>query len=432
VAAGLFAGSLTNTPALAGVLELVRDEAPAAAAEGLLDEPVVGYSVAYPLGVLGPILAITALRGFYRIDYRREAERLDDARLVQESIANVTVRVTNPDVAGWSVRDLHRGRRLTVVMSRVQHGDRLGVADGDTVLALGDRVVLVGRPDDVTRAAGLLGEEDPERLDADRSAYDTRRIVVSRKDLVGRRIRDLELPERHSAVVTRVRKGDIDVIASGDTVLELGDRVRVVAPRDRLPEISALFGDSYRVLSEVDLLSFGLGISLGLLVGLVPVPLPGGVTFTLGSAGGPLLVGLVLGAIRRTGPLVWTLPYGANLTLRQVGLILFLAAVGLKSGYTFVSTFAQSGGGTLLLLGAIVSILVPVLTIVVGYSVLRVPFGVLTGIVAAVHTQPAILGFATEQSRDESPSMGWSLVYPISMISKIVLAQVVLTALGGV
>jgi putative transport protein len=232
--------------------------------------------------------------------------------------------------------------------------------------------------------------------------------------------------------VTRVRKGDIDLVASGDTVLELGDRVRVVAPRDRLADLSELFGDSYRVLSEVDLLSFGLGISLGLLVGLVPLPLPGGVTFTLGSAGGPLLVGLVLGAVRRTGAMVWTLPYNANLTLRQIGLILFLAAVGLKSGYTFVSTFAQSGGATLLLLGAVVSVVVPAVTIVVGYRVLRVPFGMLTGIVAAVHTQPAILGFATEQTQDDSPNLGWSLAYPVAMISKIVLAQLVITALGGV
>lgn len=431
VAAGLFAGSLTNTPALAGVLELVRDQA-GASAGSLVDEPVVGYSVAYPMGVLGPILAISALRAFYRIDYRREAERLKDSHLVQEAIANATVRVTNPEVVGCSVRDLHRGRRLTVVMSRIQHGDEVAVADGDTRLALGDRVVVVGRPQDVAHVSEVLGEEDPDRLDVDRSVYDVRRIFVSRSDMVGRRIRDLELPERYSAVVTRVRRGDVDVIASGDTVLELGDRVRVVAPRHRLPELSALFGDSYRVLSEVDLLSFGLGMSVGLLVGLVPIPLPGGVTFTLGSAGGPLLVGLVLGAVRRTGPVVWTIPYNANLTLRQIGLILFLATVGLKSGYTFVSTFTQSGGVTILLVGAMISVLVPALAVVVGYRLLEVPFGVLTGMVAAMHTQPAILGHAAEQAGDESPSIGWSLVYPISMISKIVLAQLVFTMLGGV
>jgi len=432
IAAGVFAGSLTNTPALAGVLEIIRSQAPAADVEALLNEPVVGYSVTYPMGVLGPILAITLVRAIYRVNYRKEAERLSGMALVQKTISNVTVRVTNPSVAGWTVRELHRGKSMRVVLSRVQHEGDVHVADGDTRLAIGDRVVVVGNPEDVAEACRVLGQADPERLDVDRSTYDVRRMFVSRKDVVGKRIRDLELPERYGAIVTRVRKGDVDVMASGDTVLELGDRVRVVAQPERMGEISTLFGDSYKVLSEIDLLSFGLGMSLGLLVGLIPIPLPGGVTFTLGSAGGPLLVGLVLGAVRRTGRIVWTIPYNANLTLRQIGLILFLAAVGLKSGYTFVSTFSGSGGVTILLAGAVISLGVPVLTLVIGYKVLRIPYGMLTGIVSAMHTQPAVLGFAAEQAQDESPNVGWSLVYPLSMISKIILAQVIFTLLGGV
>jgi len=432
IAAGVFAGSLTNTPALAGVLEIIRSQSPPADVEALLNEPVVGYSVTYPMGVLGPILAITLVRAIYRVNYRKEAERLSGMALVQKTISNVTVRVTNPSVAGWTVRELHRGKSLRVVLSRVQHEGDVHVADGDTRLAIGDRVVVVGNPEDVAEACRVLGQADPERLDVDRSTYDVRRMFVSRKDVVGKRIRDLELPERYGAIVTRVRKGDVDVMASGDTVLELGDRVRVVAQPERMGEISTLFGDSYKVLSEIDLLSFGLGMSLGLLVGLIPIPLPGGVTFTLGSAGGPLLVGLVLGAVRRTGRIVWTIPYNANLTLRQIGLILFLAAVGLKSGYTFVSTFSGSGGVTILLAGAVISLGVPVLTLVIGYKVLRIPYGMLTGIVSAMHTQPAVLGFAAEQAQDESPNVGWSLVYPLSMISKIILAQVIFTLLGGV
>ena len=432
IAAGVFAGSLTNTPALAGVLEVIRSRAEAADVEALLNEPVVGYSVTYPLGVLGPILAITLVRAIYRVNYRKEAERLSGMALVQKTISNVTVRVTNPSVAGWTVRELHRGKSMRVVLSRVQHEGDVHVADGDTRLAVGDRVVVVGTPEDVAEACRVLGQADPERLDVDRSTYDVRRMFVSRKDVVGKRIRDLELPERYGAIVTRVRKGDVDVMASGDTVLELGDRVRVVAQPERMGEISKLFGDSYKVLSEIDLLSFGLGMSLGLLVGLIPIPLPGGVTFTLGSAGGPLLVGLVLGAVRRTGRIVWTIPYNANLTLRQIGLILFLAAVGLKSGYTFVSTFSGSGGVTILLAGAVISLAVPVLTLIIGYKVLRIPFGMLTGVVSAMHTQPAVLGFAAEQAQDESPNVGWSLVYPLSMISKIILAQVIFTLLGGV
>ncbi len=223
---------------------------------------------------------------------------------------------------------------------------------------------------------------------------------------------------------------DVDFLANANTVLELGDRVRVVAARGRMKEVSEFFGDSYKDLSEVDLLSFGLGMSLGLLLGLVPIPLPGGVTITLGSAGGPLLVALVLGALRRTGPIVWTMPYSANLTLRQLGLIMLLATVGLKSGYTFLSTFTQSGGVVIFLAGAIISTATPLLALFVGYKLLKIPFGMLTGMVASMHTQPAVLGFANEQSEDEAPNLGWSLVFPLATISKIILAQLLLSILS--
>lgn len=432
VAAGLFAGSLTNTPALAAVLDAIRSAGLGEATEALLSEPVVGYSVAYPMGVLGPILAILAARAFFRIDYRAEAARLAALNLVQQDIHTVTVRVTQPEAVGSTIRDLRRRHTMSVVMSRVRRGSTVSVAEGDVLLAAGDLVNLVGSPENIARAAAVLGDVDVTRLELDRSQFDFRRIFVSHTDVVGRRIRDLALPERYEAVITRVRRGDVDFTASGDTVLELGDRVRVVAPRQRMHEVSALLGDSYKELSEVDLLSLGLGVSLGLLVGIVPIPLPGGVTFTLGSAGGPLLVGLLLGAVRRTGPVVWTIPYSANLTLRQMGLTMFLAAVGLKSGYTFVSTFSSSGGATLLLVGAVVSVVVPLLLLVVGYRVLRIPFGSLTGIVAATHTQPAVLGFALAQTGDESPNLGWALAYPVAMITKIVLAQAVFVLLGGV
>jgi putative transport protein len=215
-------------------------------------------------------------------------------------------------------------------------------------------------------------------------------------------------------------------------VLELGDRVRVVAERSRMKDVTRLLGDSYRHLSEIDLLSFGLGLSLGLLVGAIPIPIGGGLTFQLGSAGGPLLVGLILGALRRTGPVVWNIPYSANLTLRQIGLILFLTAVGLSSGYTFRTTFAGATGLSLLGIGAVISFVIPLLTLVLGYKLLKVPFGQLTGMLSAQQTQPAVLGYALEDSKDEAPNVGWALVYPVAMITKILLGQVIFMVLGGV
>ena len=430
VTAGVFAGSLTNTPALAGVLEAIRSSAPADMVEQLLAEPVVGYSVTYPVGVLGPILAILLMSRLWKVNYRQEGAKLRSLRLVEQEIYNVTAEVTQPGATAVPLRDLVQRNRWEAVFGRFSRNGAIHLADGATILQPGDLVSVIGPPEQVDAIVAALGIPSQEHLELDRTQYDFRRIFVSNSALVGRRLGDLNLPQQYDAIVTRIRRGDVDFVAGGDTVLELGDRVRVVANRERMKEVSDLFGDSYKHLSEIDLLSFGLGMSLGLLLGMIPIPLPGGVTFTLGSAGGPLVVALILGAIRRTGPVVWTIPYSANLTLRQIGLIMLLASVGLRSGYTFVSTFAEGGGLTIFLAGAIISLTTAFVTLFVGYKLLKRPFGMLAGMVASLFTQPAVLGFSLEQARDESPNVGYALVYPVSMIGKIIIAQLLLRFLS--
>lgn len=288
---------------------------------------------------------------------------------------------------------------------------------------------MVGGEDDIRACARHLGSFADEQLELDRSVFDFRRMFVSNPKIAGLPVGELCLAERYGAVATRVRRGDQDLLADEATVLELGDRVRVVAPRERMPEVTALFGDSFKALSEIDVISFALGIGLGLLVGAIPIPLPTGTTFKLGFAGGPLLVGLALGLRDRTGPLVWNLPYNANLTLRQLGLVLFLAGVGLRSGYAFVSTLRGGGGLSLLLAGAGVTTTVTVATLWVGHRVLKIPMGVLTGMLAGIQTQPAVLAFANEQTRHDLPGVGYATVYPVTTIAKIVLAQVLLALL---
>jgi putative transport protein len=429
VTAGIFAGSLTNTPALAGVLEAIRSSAPADTLEQMLAEPVVGYSVTYPVGVLAPIFAILLLSRLWKVDYKQEAAKLRSLRLVEQEIYNVTAQVTQPGATAAPLRELVQRNRWEAVFGRISRDGAIRLADGETVLQLGDLVSVIGPPEQVDAIVAALGAPSAEHLELDRTQYDFRRIFVSNPGLVGRRLSDLNLPQQYDAIVTRIRRGDVDFVAGGDTVLELGDRVRVVAKRDRMKEVSDLFGDSYKDLSEVDLLSFGLGMALGLLLGMVPIPL-GGVTFTLGSAGGPLVVALILGAIRRTGPVVWTIPYSANLTLRQIGLIMLLASVGLRSGYTFVSTFAEGGGLTIFVAGAIISVTTALITLFVGYKLLKRSFGMLAGMVASLFTQPAVLGFSLEQAKDESPNVGYALVYPVSMIGKIIIAQLLLRFLS--
>jgi putative transport protein len=431
IATGVFAGAMTNTPALGAVLEAIRQRAPAEMVEVLLAEPVVGYSVAYPIGVVGPILAIAIMGWLFRIDYRREAKRLKGFNLVEQEIYSVTVEVEARGVSGQPLSRVMEENGWSVVFARLQRDGELRLVDGDTVLQAGDLVGMVGTPEDVDPVVAALGRPSELHLEYDRRVYDFRRIFVSNSSVVGRRLKDLNLPRKYDAIVTRIRRGDIDFIPSGDTVIELGDRVRVVANREHMKEVSDFFGDSYKHLSEIDLFSFGVGMVLGLLLGLVPIPLPGGLTVSLGSAGGPLVVALILGAIRRTGPLVWTIPYSANLTLRQLGMILLLATVGLKSGYTFVSTFAEGGGPLILLMAVIVNLSTSFLILLIGYKLLKIPYGMLTGMLASAGTQPATLGFALEQAKDDSPNIGYSLVYPISMIGKIILAQVLFSLLGG-
>jgi putative transport protein len=231
------------------------------------------------------------------------------------------------------------------------------------------------------------------------------------------------------AVVTRVRRGDVEFLPQAETVLEPGDRVRVVAPRSTMPAITRFFGDSYRALSEIDVLTFSLGLALGLLVGAVPFPLPGGANLKLGLAGGPLIVALVLGALDRSGPFVWSVPYSANLTLRQFGLILFLAGVGTRAGYAFVSTLRSGDGIVLLCAGALITFTVASAILWIGYRLLRIPMGLLLGMAAGIQTQPAALGFALEQTGDELPNLGYAAVFPIATIAKILAAQVLLATL---
>lgn len=431
VTAGMYAGSLTNTPALAGVLESVVRNAPPGQAATLSTQPVIGYSVAYPMGVIAMLLAVYVMQRVFRINYRAEAKGLKQLNVIEQELCAQTVRVTNPDVAGLSVSELFRRYEWDLVLSRVRHADELALVSGETHFAPGDLVSLVGTLEEVDKAAAWLGEPASEHLELDRSEYDFRRIFVSNPDVAGRSLDELGLPQNYGAIVTRVRRGDIDLLAHGQTVLELGDRVRVVGKREDMPRIATLFGDSYKALSEINLLSLNFGLALGVLIGLIPIPLPGGVQISLGLAGGPLLVGLVLGALRRTGPIVWTIPYSANLTLRQIGLIMLLAGIGIRSGYTFVTNFAASGGIQVFVAGTVITLVVAFLTLLIGYRVLKIPFGMLTGLLAGLGTQPATLGFGLQQADNELPNLGYALAFPVATITKVIVAQLLLILLSG-
>lgn len=422
--AGLFAGSLTNTPALAAVVESLKG-APAAAVAA----PVLAYSLSYPLGVLLPLLAVALAERAFGVSFVNEPDSRSYGISGGAPIINITACV-DKELPG-TAHDLRHTRDSCVVFSRMRRGQTSSVVRDDARFMPGDLVTIVGTRQEVLAAADTLGHVTGEHLELERSAITYRRMFVSNPEVTARPLRSLGLSERHGAVITRVRRGDVDLTPDDDFELMLGDRARVVAPVDGVPALERLLGDSARRIAEIDVITFGLGITLGLLLGALPVPIPGGSRFSLGVAGGPLVAGLILGRVGRTRSLVWALPYGANMTLRQLGVVLFLAGIGLKAGGTLSTTIGQIAPLRLVLGGAAITALPVAATILVGRRLLKIPLSVLVGTLSGIQTQPAVLAFAEEKTGNDLPAVGYATVFPIAMIAKILFAQIVLQWGGG-
>ncbi len=416
---GIYAGSTTNTPALAGVIDYVQEMNTNGLNDELSKKLVVGYSYSYPMGVMGGIIAIVMMEKFLKINYKEEAYNLRSEYPVGTDLSSYTIEITNENVKGKQLRDLFKEQNWNIVFGRIDKKGDISLSNYDVILEKGDLIVAVGEREELNRATEFLGRKANKSLSYYRHKYDSRRIFVSNPDVVGKTIASLGLDKKFNALITRIRRGDIDMLAREDTVLELGDRIRFVARREDLKSLSDYFGDSYTQSSKVNLFSFGLGIGLGLLLGSFEIPIAENFSFKLGNAGGPLIVGLVLGALRRTGPIVWLLPYSSNVTLQQIGLILLLSCVGITSGNAFIESFT-SQGMLFFIASCIISILSAVLTLWIGYKVIKIPFSLLMGIVS---NQPAILDFATSRSGSQIPVYGYTMMFPIALISKIVIAQ---------
>ncbi len=417
--AGAYAGGLTNTPALAASLEALKEIEPESSFDAASGRILVGYSLGYPIGVTIALLAV-----FLVVRRRGRGEP-------STAPPEIVVRTALVDNSGLgTLADVRESSGGAVAFGRVKRGEALSVAADEIEPLPGDRVTVVGTEPAVEETVALLGHESAERMELDRGEVDFRRIVVSSRAVAGLTLADLDLPEAHGGIVTRVRRGDVDMVATPELVLELGDRVRVVAPPDRMTAIADLFGDSYRELRELDVLSISVGVALGLLVGAIPIPLPGG-SFELGFAGGPLIVGLVLGAVGRTGPIVWQLPHSANLTLRQLGTVLFLAGIGVNAGDAFGSTVLSRQALGVVAAAAVVAATASLVTVLAGAFLLKLPVAALTGIVSGMQTQPAVLAYASEQQEDDTDvNVGYATVVPLSMTMKIVIAPLLLRLLS--
>ena len=400
---GLFTGALTAAPALDTATRLTGD--PNAA---------VGYAFGYPVGVIGGILIVTITVT------RKWVGPKDTPSLAGASLEAVTIHVSKH----INTRDIDAWRDQRVRLSYLRRDGRTRVTAPGEDLLPGDHVVMVGDPESIKETAPLVGEILDHNLEDDRSDLAFERIVVSNPDVAGRSVCELNVTKRFGAVITRVRRGDLDLLARDDLDLQLGDHVAVVVPTDELDDIAEWLGDSERRVAEVDGMAFGIGLVLGLLLGIVSFPLPGGQGFQLGAAAGPLIVGMLLGALRRTGPLVWTLPAAANLTIRQIGLMLFLAALGLNAGPQFASLLGSPEGWRAALLAAVMVIVCCAIQ-ALGAKFIGLSSARAAGGIAGFLGQPAVLQAADARVTDERIEAAYATLFAFAIIIKILLLPVI-------
>ena len=400
---GLFTGALTAAPALDTATRLTGD--PNAA---------VGYAFGYPVGVIGGILIVTITVT------RKWVGPKDTPSLAGSSLEAVSIRVSKH----INTRDIDAWRDQRVRLSYLRRDGRTRVTAAGEDLLPGDHVVMVGDPESIRETAPLVGEILDHNLEDDRSDLAFERIVVSNPDVAGRSVSELNVTKRFGATITRVRRGDLDLLARDDLDLQLGDHVAVVVPTDELDGIAEWLGDSERRVAEVDGMAFGIGLVLGLLLGVVSFPLPGGQGFQLGAAAGPLIVGMLLGALRRTGPLVWTLPAAANLTIRQIGLMLFLAALGLNAGPQFASLLGSPEGWRAALLAAVMVVVCCVIQ-ALGAKFIGLSSARAAGGIAGFLGQPAVLQAAEARVTDERIEAAYATLFAFAIIVKILLLPVI-------
>jgi putative transport protein len=424
--AGIFAGSLTNTPALASSVEFIKGVVPANLIEKTLAEPVVAYSVSYPMGVIGMILAILLFQKLARTSLKTTAELAE-----AEKITNATVLVNQQEAIGKTLQEIKVKYTLSVVFGRVKRNENSFLAMDSVALETGDLMTVVGKAAEVDRAINLLGQRSTQHLEVEHQQLDIRRIFVSNREIIGQSLKDLNLPHTMGIVITRIRRGDTEILPNANTTLQFGDRVRILTDRNEMAGASKFFGDSYVAQSQIDILTLSLGMAAGFLLGMIEVPLPGGISFKLGIAGGPLVVALLLGSVNRVGRLAFVMPYSANHTIRQLGLVLFLAGVGTRSGFAFRETLTAGNDGILFfVLGTGVTLSVAFFFLTAGHYWLKIPFPRLSGMLAGMQTQPAVLAFVNEQTKSEQPNIGYSSVFPVATLSKIILIQILLTLLS--
>lgn len=415
--AGLFSGALTCTPALAAAIDTVERLSP-----GNSGPVSVGYGLAYPFSMISLVLLIQFLPRLTRRDVKVEERNwLADRERETPSILARQFRITNPNCEGKTVSELNPHRMTLANISRVKHGDQVFAAMPDRVLHLGDVVMVVGPQDELEKMKFLLGEETHERMDvnADVLSLD---VDVTEASLTGKKLAEMRLLERYTVVITRIRRQGVEFTPTGNSTLEMGDHIRVVGDKTAVEEFVRLVHGRPHKAQETNMLPFLGGLLIGILVGAIPLTLPSGMQIRLGSAGGAFLVSLLVGHFGGLGPLRLYVPAAARILARELGLILFLAGAGISAGANFVETLQQQGL-SLFVSGALVTLSAVLAGLGLMHLFYRMNLLATMGALSAGMTNPPGLGAANSQTETDLPTIYYASVYPVALIFKIVLAQ---------
>ena len=410
---GLIAGSLTSTPGLAAAIDSTQSSAAS-----------IAYGIAYPFGVIGVILFIKLLPGLLRLDIKKEEKRLEmQQRDKYPEIYTGTFRVTNENIFNKSLIQLQIRTMTGAVISRVKHGDKTEVPSAKTMLYQGDLVKAVGSEYALAQLGVLVGERLQEDLPL-ATSYELQSLLLTKKEVIGKTLGSLNLQQNFGCTVTRIRRSSIDLSPEPGLTLKFGDKLLVVGHQDSLKELAKLLGNDEKRLSDTDFFPIAMGIVLGVLVGKINISFSDSFSFSPGLTGGILLTALVLSSVGKTGPILWSMSGAANLLLRQLGLLLFLAEVGTSAGANLVETFRESGWA---LFGAGVAItLVPmIVAVAVGYFVFKINLFDLMGTITGGMTSTPGLAAAGSMTDSDAPSVAYATVYPIAMVFLIVFIQVI-------
>ncbi|HAY5215111.1 TPA: putative transporter [Escherichia coli] len=423
VVLGIFSGAVTNTPALGAGQQILRDLGTPMA---MVDQMGMSYAMAYPFGICGILFTMWMLRVIFRVNVETEAQQHESTRTNGGAlIRTINIRVENPNLHNLAIKDVPILNGDKVICSRLKREETLKVPSPETVIQLGDLLHLVGQPADLHNAQLVIGQEVDTSLSTKGTDLRVARVVVTNENVLGKRIRDLHFKERYDVVISRLNRAGVELVASSDISLQFGDILNLVGRPSAIDAVANVLGNAQQKLQQVQMLPVFIGIGLGVLLGSIPVFVPGfPAALKLGLAGGPLIMALILGRIGSIGKLYWFMPPSANLALRELGIVLFLSVVGLKSGGDFIHTLVDGEGLSWIGYGALITA-VPLITVgILARMLAKMNYLTMCGMLAGSMTDPPALAFANNlHPTSGAAALSYATVYPLVMFLRIITPQ---------